>query len=44
MKIKEPVNALTHFAMFLAGLAGLVLLVWKAWGRCRECLQAWFSV
>ena len=32
MKIKEPVNALTHFAMFLAGIAGLVLLLWKAWG------------
>jgi len=32
LKIKEPVNALTHFAMFLAGIAGLVLLLWKAWG------------
>lgn len=32
IKIKEPVNALTHFAMFLAGLVGLVLLVYKSWG------------
>ena len=31
-KIKEPVNALTHFVMFLAGLIGLGLLVWKGWG------------
>lgn len=31
-KIKEPVNALTHFAMFLAGLVGLGLLLWKGWG------------
>ncbi|MDI9485650.1 MAG: hemolysin III family protein [Bacillota bacterium] len=38
MKIKEPVNALTHFAMFLAGLAGLVLLVWKAWGSVQGVL------
>ncbi|NLJ81009.1 MAG: hemolysin III family protein [Firmicutes bacterium] len=28
-RIKEPVNALTHFVMFLAGLAGLGLLIWK---------------
>ncbi|MCK9525283.1 MAG: hemolysin III family protein [Limnochordia bacterium] len=32
MKIKEPVNALTHFVMFLAGLIGLGLLLWKGWG------------
>ncbi len=32
MKIKEPVNALTHFAMFLAGLVGLGLLIWKGLG------------
>lgn len=32
MKIKEPVNALTHFAMFLGGLVGLGLLIWKGWG------------
>jgi hemolysin III len=32
MKIKEPVNALTHFAMFLAGLVGLGLLIWRGWG------------
>lgn len=32
MKIKEPVNALTHFVMFLLGLVGLGLLVWKGWG------------
>lgn len=31
-KIKEPVNALTHFAMFLAGLVGLGFLIWKGWG------------
>ena len=31
-RIKEPVNALTHFVMFLAGLIGLGLLVWKGWG------------
>lgn len=31
-KIKEPVNALTHFAMFLGGLVGLGLLIWKGWG------------
>ncbi len=33
LKIKEPVNALTHFAMFLAGLVFLVLLLKKGWGR-----------
>lgn len=32
-KIKEPVNALTHFAMFLAGLVFLGLLLKKGWGR-----------
>lgn len=32
-KIKEPVNALTHFAMFLAGLVFTVLLLKKGWGR-----------
>lgn len=32
MKIKEPVNALTHFAMFLFGVVGLGLLIWRAWG------------
>lgn len=31
-RIKEPVNALTHFVMFLAGLVGLGLLIWKGWG------------
>lgn len=31
-KIKEPVNALTHFVMFLAGFLGLALLLWKSWG------------
>ena len=31
-KIKEPVNALTHFATFLAGIVGLGLLIWKGWG------------
>jgi hemolysin III len=30
--MKEPVNALTHFVMFLAGLVGLGLLIWKSWG------------
>ncbi len=32
-KIKEPVNALTHFAMFLAGLVFLGLLLQRGWGR-----------
>ncbi len=27
LKIKEPANALTHFAMFLAGLVFLALLL-----------------
>ncbi|NMB00340.1 MAG: hemolysin III family protein [Firmicutes bacterium] len=31
-KIKEPVNALTHFAMFLFGFVALGLLIWKGWG------------
>lgn len=31
-KIKEPVNALTHFAMFIGGVVGLGLLLWKGWG------------
>lgn len=31
-KIKEPINALTHFAMFLFGLVAVGLLVWKGWG------------
>lgn len=35
MKIKEPANALTHFIMFLAGLVGLGLLIWKAWGTVQ---------
>lgn len=30
--MKEPVNALTHFVMFLAGLVGLGLLICKSWG------------
>lgn len=33
IKIKEPANALTHFAMFLAGLVFLGLLLKKGWGR-----------
>ncbi len=33
LKIKEPANALTHFAMFLAGLVFLALLLKKGWGR-----------
>jgi hemolysin III len=32
IKIKEPVNALTHFAMFIAGIVGLVLLLVRSWG------------
>lgn len=32
-KIKEPVNALSHFVMFLAGFVGLGLLLWKSWGN-----------
>ena len=40
MKIKEPVNALTHFAMFLAGIVGLGLLVWKGWGTVPGVLVA----
>lgn len=30
--IKEPVNALTHFVMFVAGIFGLALLISKGWG------------
>ncbi|HBG00370.1 MAG TPA: hemolysin III family channel protein [Firmicutes bacterium] len=40
MKIKEPVNALTHFAMFLAGLVGLGLLVWRGWGTVSGVMVA----
>lgn len=31
IKIKEPVNALTHFSMFLIGIIGLILLIVKAY-------------
>ncbi len=40
MKIKEPVNALTHFVMFLAGLVGLGLLIWRAWGTVSGVMVA----
>lgn len=39
-KIREPVNALTHFAMFLAGIVGLVLLLWKGKGTTAGFLVA----
>lgn len=39
-RIKEPVNALTHFAMFLAGVVGLGLLIWKGWGTVSGVMVA----
>lgn len=30
--MKEKINTLTHFFMFIAGIVGLVLMILKAWG------------
>ncbi|NMB38412.1 MAG: hemolysin III family protein [Firmicutes bacterium] len=32
LKMKEKANTITHFVMFIAGIVGLVLMIFKAWG------------
>lgn len=33
--MKEPVNTWTHFVMFIAGIVGLGLMIFQAWGDPR---------